>query len=540
MGTSHWNTVWVAGLLLVAAAGGCQKEGAKTGSAALAPSADLGPTIGTLAEVIKPEPVALEGYGLVRGLAGTGSGYCPPEVREYLKQYIMTQLPASRVNIDELISSKNSTVVRLEATAPALPSVGDRFDVRVALLPGSEATSLQGGWLYEAELVVKGAIGAGTKSLATAKGPVFINPIGTVEIDPRSGYILGGGRILYDYTAVLRLRKPNYASASFIRNRLSERYGPNIAQALSAAAIEVRIPSEYSLRKQRFLSIIPATFLEVTNELNAARINTYVQALTESDNKESSEIGLEAVGRESAGKLVTLVNSPNAEVRLRAGRCLLGLGDSRGLAPLRELALEPKSTYRLEALEAVLTCARRADAGALAQRLLGDEDVAVVLAAYEGLRQIDDRAVAREVIGRGFLLEQVAQSRRKAIYVSRSGDPCVVLFGAPLLCQDNLFVESPDQEVVLDSRTGQGYVSVIRKRPNRPGVIGPIRSSPDVANIIRTLGGEPAAGSAGPAKNLGIPYSQVISLLEQMSAKQAVAAEFWAGPLPKMGPVVKK
>jgi hypothetical protein len=461
-------------------------------------------------------------------------------VREYLKQYIMTQLPASRVNIDELISSKNSTVVRLEATAPALPSVGDRFDVRVALLPGSEATSLQGGWLYEAELVAKGAIGAGTKSLATAKGPVFINPIGTVEIDPRSGYILGGGRILYDYTAVLRLRKPNYASASFIRNRLSERYGPNIAQALSAAAIEVRIPSEYSLRKQRFLSIIPATFLEVTNELNAARINTYVQALTESDNKESSEIGLEAVGRESAGKLVTLVNSPNAEVRLRAGRCLLGLGDSRGLAPLRELALDPKSAYRLEALEAVLTCARRADAGALAQRLLGDEDVAVVLAAYEGLRQIDDRAVAREVIGRGFLLEQVAQSRRKAIYVSRSGDPCVVLFGAPLLCQDNLFVESPDQEVVLDSRTGQGYVSVIRKRPNRPGVIGPIRSSPDVANIIRTLGGEPAAGSAGPAKNLGIPYSQVISLLEQMSAKQAVAAEFWAGPLPKMGPVVKK
>jgi hypothetical protein len=134
----------------------------------------------------------------------------------------------------------------------------------------------------------------------------------------------------------------------------------------------------------------------------------------------------------------------------------------------------------------------------------------------------------------------VAQSRRKAIYVSRSGDPCVVLFGAPLLCQDNLFVESPDQEVVLDSRTGQGYVSVIRKRPNRPGVIGPIRSSPDVANIIRTLGGEPAAGSAGPAKNLGVPYSQVISLLEQMSAKQAVAAEFWAGPLPKMGPVVKK
>ncbi len=74
-------------------------------------------------------------------------------------------------------------------------------------------------------------------------------------------------------------------------------------------------------------------------------------------------------------------------------------------------------------------------------------------------------------------------------------------------------MESPDQEVVLDSRTGQGYVSVIRKRPNRPGVIGPIRSSPDVANIVRTLGGEPAAGSSGQVQSLGIPYSQVISSL---------------------------
>ncbi len=283
---------------------------------------------------MKPEAVALEGYGLVRGLAGTGSGYCPSEVREYLKQYIMTQLPTSRVNVDELIGSKNGAVVLLEATAPATPSIGDRFDVRVALLPGSEATSIQGGWLYEAELVAKGTIGAGTKPLATVKGPVFINPIGTVEIDPRSGYILGGGRTLYEYTAVLRLRKPSYASASLIRNRLSERYGPNIAQALSAAAVEVRIPAEYSLRKKRFLSIITATFLEVTDELNIARINTYVQALAESGNKESSEIALEAVGRESAGKLGALAQFPRCRGASAGGPVLVGAGRFSRLGPV--------------------------------------------------------------------------------------------------------------------------------------------------------------------------------------------------------------
>ena len=527
----------VTGLLLAVAAGGCQKkETATAGSIALTPPVELGATIGSLAEVVKPEPVAVEGYGLVGGLAGTGSGYCPPEVRTYLKQYIATQLPNERVNVDELIESKNTAVVVLEAMVPATPSMGEHFDVRVALPPGSEATSIQGGWLYKAELVAKGTFGVQTRSLATVEGPVFINPIGTADLDLRSGHILGGGRTLYEYTVRLRLSKANYRAVSLIRNRLSERYGPNIANAVSPSLIEVTIPVQYRQRKTHFVSMLPATFLEVTNELTSARINTYIQQLAASGDKAGSEIALEAVGRESTARLSTLLDSPDAEVRLRSARCLLALGDNRGLAPLRDLALDPKSPYRLEALDAVMILARRADAITLAHRLLRDDDVAVVLAAYDKLRQIDDRAVSREVIGRGFLLEQVVQSSHKAIFVSRSGDPRVVLFGAPLKCHDNLFVESPDQTLVLDARAGQGFVSVIRKHPTRPGVIGPIRSKPDVGEIVRILGDEPATGSAGPLQSLGIPYSQVIALLEQMSAKDAVAAEFWAGPLPKIGP----
>src|SRR3974390_924111 len=69
---------------LLAAAGGCQgREGNRADSLALKPPAELGATIGSLANVVQPVPVALEGYGLVGGLQGTGSGYCPPEVRAY-------------------------------------------------------------------------------------------------------------------------------------------------------------------------------------------------------------------------------------------------------------------------------------------------------------------------------------------------------------------------------------------------------------------------------------------------------------------------
>jgi hypothetical protein len=531
----------MAGLLLAAVGGGCQRgQRAKSGSDTLTPPAELGIAIGSLADVVKPEPIAVEGFGLVGGLPGTGSAYCPPEIRAYLRQYIATQLPDYSVNADDLIDSKNTAVVMLEAMIPPTPSNGEHFDVRVALLPGSDATSIQGGWLYKADLVVRGTFGAHTRPLATVDGPIFINPIGTADLDPRTGYILGGGRTLYEYVAMLQLRKPNFRAASLIRNRLSERYGPGIAQAVSPRNIEVRIPAEYRRRKSRFVSMIPATFLEASNELTAARIRTYVDRLAGSGAKENSEVVLEAIGQESAAGLVALLNASDAEVRLRAGRCLLGLGDDRGLAPLRDMAFDAQSPYRLEALEAIMVSARREDAAAVGRRLLRDQEVRIVLAAYDQLREMGDAAVTRDIIGRSFLLEQVVQTNHKAIFVSRSGDPRVVLFGAPLRCRDNLFVETPDHAVVLDSRAGQGFVSVIRQHPTRPGVIGPIRSSPDVGDVVRTLGGEAVAGPSGQLLGAGVPYAQVIALLEQLCAKDAVAAAFWTGPLPSIDLPVKK
>ncbi|HSR06105.1 MAG TPA: hypothetical protein VLM42_03050, partial [Bryobacteraceae bacterium] len=63
----------LAGLLLAATMSGCQKgQRAKAGSDALTPPVELGVAIGSLADVVKPEPVAVEGFGLVGGLPGTG------------------------------------------------------------------------------------------------------------------------------------------------------------------------------------------------------------------------------------------------------------------------------------------------------------------------------------------------------------------------------------------------------------------------------------------------------------------------------------
>ncbi len=540
MRSISWKTLFGVGLVVaLVVAGGCHREKVKEDAGTLAPQAELGTAISSLVELVKPTPVKVEGYGLVGGLAGTGSSYCPAQLRAYLKQYILTQLPTERADIDTLLNSKNTAVVYLEASVPPTPSLGERFDVRVSLISGSEAISLRGGWLYNADLVVQGTFGVDTKPLATAAGSLFIGSI-AADADSRSGYVLAGGQTLYEYAGILRASRSNYRATSEVRNRLCDRYGQNVARAVSAREVEVQIPPEYRRRKQRFLAMVPVTYLETTPEFVNARINAFVYQLAGGQDRETAEVALEAVGRECLGKLSVLLKTSDPDVRMRAARCMLALGDDRAFPVLREMATDAKSPLRMQALDAIMVSAKRNDAVALARRLLRDADKAVVMAAYEHLCEVEDPAVKREVVGRSFELEQVIQTDRRAIYVSRSGDPRVVLFGAPLECTNNIFVESPDQSIVVNARPEEVAVSLTRKHPTRSGIMGPIQSDFDIASLVRALGTEATATSKGQLRGLGASYEQVIAILEQMSAKGVTDAEFWAGPLPEIGLPVKK
>ncbi len=532
---------WVVPLLAAVAflSAGCGQKPGAAGRVG-AGERDLGPTIGSVAEVMTPMPIPVEGFGLVGNLPGTGSATCPPQVRRYLKRYILAQLANGPLNLDEFINSNTTAVVLLEGTIPAMASRGEHFDVRVSPVSGSETTSLRGGWLYKVELRPQGPGGSASRSLATVEGSAFVNMVGAPEPDLTSAYVLGGGRVLNDYSSIIKLRKSDYALAGEIRNRLSERYGSDLAKAVSPRMVEYVIPSDYRRRKMRFIAMVAATYMNETPDLTRARIDRFVQQLATGQNKESSEVALEAIGRNCLGAIAPLLNSPDEEVRFRAARCMLNLRDDRALGTLRQIALDPESAYRLDALGAVVVSARRNDAVALTRLLLRDGDWRIVLAAYEYLRERGNLAVTREFVGRSFYLEHVVQTDRKAIFVSRSSDPRIVIFGAPLICRDSVFVESPDRTVVVNAQPGQGYMSLMRKSPTRPGVIGPLKSGFVLTEVIRALGSEFAQTGEGQVTALGVPYAGVIALLEQMVAKGAVAAEFWPGPLPKFDLTVKK
>ncbi|NOR67682.1 MAG: hypothetical protein GQ528_10050, partial [Woeseiaceae bacterium] len=404
----------------------------------------------------------------------------------------------------------------------------------------TQTTSIEGGWLFETELKIAGSFGVATEILADAKGPIFTDKIGSYGANSRIGHIMAGGKVLREYKVRLALARLDLEISNAIRNRLNGRFGMDTARALRSGEIELTIPAKYKRRRQRFIAMVGTMYLTQDPATDQKRIATFAKRLAGSQDKFRSEVSLEAIGNESLGKLGVLLNSADELVRLHAARCILNLGSDAGLAVLRQIALNKNSPYRLDALVAITAAAAHNDAVALSRLLLRDDDFVIRLAAYEQLRESDDAAVLQEQIAGSFYLERIVQTDEKVIYVSRTGQPRVVLFGAPISCRGNIFLGSADGDITINAPSGAEYVTIIRKHPKRPGVIAQLRSSFEVGDIVRTLCDEPPKKGESGRGGLGVSYADAVVLLKEMCDKRDADAEFRAGPMPNFGLNIKK
>jgi len=529
-------------LAAILSVSGCfeQAGGKRTPGGAISPGPD--DTIGSVAEVFSLEAIPVEGYGVVGGLSGTGSAECPAELRKYLKQYILKQLAKDQIDVEEFLNSRDTAVVYLSGLMPTTGSKNDYFDLKVTALKGTQTSSLEGGWLYGAELKARGTFGLSSRTLALAQGPVYIDTIDP-PADKTTGYILAGGTVLDEYNITIVLRRPDFATANLIRNRLIERFGSGIANAVNRSLVQLKAPDQYKRQKKRFILIVRSLYLYENSQAVKERVEFQANKLASLKDVETAEAALETIGGASLPWLVPLLSSPNEEVRFRAARCMLNIGDDRALDTLRAIALDVNSTRRKEALDAIATAARRNDAIAVSERLLNDDDFDIRLAAYEHLRELKDIAITQEFIARDFFLEQIARTQRKSIFVARSGQPRIVLFGAPLWLHDNIFIQYRD--ITINAPAGNDYVTIIFRNPKKP-TARPIqvKCSFEVADLIRTLCEEPPSDRRERRSGLGVSYANMIALLKEMCDKgalQSVTAEdFRAGPLPKIDPIVKR
>jgi len=500
----------------------------------------LGPTIRMLAEVFASDPIPVRGYALVGGLNGTGSAECPESIQRYLKKYILQHFTGREVNVSELISSPDTAVVIVDGIIPSAAAKGQRFDVRVVALPSTQTTSLEGGWLYGADLYEARQLGVSIRSLASAEGPIYTDSLDPGAADSRTGFCLGGGSVIDEYKINLALRRPDYRIVSQIRNRINERFGYETAWALAPGSIELQVPAKYAAEKNRFIQLVGATYLTETPELVEKRIISHVRKLDSGPNKNADELALEAIGNAAVPKLAALLNSSDFEVRFRAARCMSYLGDRQGREMLWNIANNKKGARRVEAIDAMVNSSPREEAVSLLRILLRDDDFAVRLAAYENLVRLNDISVSRKLIGESFYLDQISAPGKPAIFISRREQARVALFGAPIYCRSNTFVETADGAITINALPGEQVAAIIRKHPRRPDIIVNLKSSLDLADIIQTLCSEPVARTSEVSPGLGVPYSTLAGILKQMVDSGAVPAEFHVGPEPKGLPNIKK
>ncbi|MFH1615870.1 MAG: flagellar basal body P-ring protein FlgI [Planctomycetota bacterium] len=528
-----WSSLFLCCLVL----NGCRQSRVleQKPQAPLLYGSEFGTQVSSVAELLATEPIQVQGYGIVGGLGGTGSSHCPPGIRKSLKTYILKRLPKdSDFDIDAFINSTDTAVVRVYGRIPPVASKNEQFDIRVEALSGTDTTSLSAGQLYTMDMRVirrYDEMPVQSRIVAQAAGPVFIDKCAS-QSDLTKGFVLGGGRVLEDRPIAVSLFEPDYQMSSVIRNRLLMRFGEGVAQSKGPGLIYLTPPESYRNAKQRFARLVSMAYLGSDEQMMANRITRFASDLQSSDNKNLSEAALEAIGKPALPALQELLSSQNEEVRLRAARCMLNIGSNAGLNVLSDIAMRGSINHRVAAIDAIGSAASRNNAIAILGKFLGEESFDVSFAAYQQLRRLDDISIISERIGDNFDLDIVTAHGPKIIYVSRSSAPKIVLFGAPIYCEKNIFIRSSDETITINATDQTDYVSIIRTRPERSGPLTPpLRSSFALANIIRRLSEAPSV-PAGRKRlpGLAVPYSETTKILQDMVEKGAVHAQFRMGP----------
>lgn len=192
----------------------------------------------------------LVGYGLVVGLRGTGDG----KSTLFTVKSIANMLSRMGIVVDpRRMTTKNVAAVMVTAKLPPYAKPGMRVDVEVSSI--GDAKSLEGGTLLLTPL--RGPDG---QVYALAQGQVIVSGYeargrGAEQVKniPTVGRIPNGAIIERELPFAdipreinLYLDNPSYSLAKLIQDRINAEFGAQVAQAIDASSVRLRVPDGIS------------------------------------------------------------------------------------------------------------------------------------------------------------------------------------------------------------------------------------------------------------------------------------------------------
>jgi flagellar basal body P-ring protein FlgI len=502
-------------------------------------------TIGSLCELEGYQAIQLRGYSLVWGLDGTGSSECPPSARQYLLQYIRQTKPQAylpddyrNLSAEQLIDSPDTAVVEVSGMVPAGAPKNTIFDVDVYIPWASQTTSLQGGRLMPTELQMVTMNIAG-KTTAMAAGAVFINPFtqsgpgGTSGTDPRRGVILGGGVSLNDRQINLALLEPDSRIAQQVQKRINSRFQnasePAVADAVNRGIVSITTPQRFRDRYQHFIAVLLAIYLQNDAAFQELKLNELNQRAGAPDaDFEAISLEWEAIGRNVLRWLEPMYADHAGKKAFYAARTALNLGDNRLIDVMVDMALDDAHPCQALAIEALGNCPADAKAARAMITLLEHPNNQLRLLAYVGLRKAaDPHIISRPILGK-FRLETVKTGGNRLIYLWAQSDQRIVIFGDKLVCENNVFFESDDKTITINSGPKDTYFTIAKLLSDGHNFVQARTSDLSVEDLIITLAtpSSKKTGAGNQPTGVGLTFSQIVGVIHQLCRQGVIPAGF--------------
>jgi len=487
-------------------------------------------TVGTVARFAGREAVAVQGFGFVTGLDGTGTKVVPPGVR----QRILDMMRRNKVgHAEEILASPDTAVVTVNGWLTPGLGKGERFDLAVQAIPRTDTTSLEGGFLLECDLTrVQLARGVQLRSepLALGRGSIFVSPFGSAGRpkgagDPRLGRVLAGGKALKARQFRLALLTPSVRTADQIVRLVNARFPGAASGTEDPGRIDLAVPRRFREDKTRFLDLVGAIYMRETPGARDGRVALLLETLETGEDMDRVALCLEAFGPTVAPHLYGLSTHSSDAVRFYVGRTLACLQDARAVHVLERIAKDDTSGYQEQAVVALGQLRSGIGLGVLG-RALKATSARVRVAAWQQMQRLAPPTfVARRFVDK-FTLSIVATRGEPFVYVARTLKPQIVIFG-DVAIRPPILAET--RRVTATALEAEDTLKLISRRHSRDVRV---EAALNVRDLIEKLASPFGVTDTQPkVQGLDLGYSDAVGLLHEMSRKGALTGPIVLQPL---------
>lgn len=503
----------------------------------------LSGTVGAQASIRGGEGLLVSGYGLVVDLAGTGDREIPGPVRAFMEREMSLQgvgqalFGMDDVSPGELLDSERTAVVLVQGVVPPGAVTGQRFDISVRTVPGSSATSLEGGRLWTTDLREGVAVPGGpqTQVIATAHGDLFINPFADPAkqdedaIVRTEARILNGGAVVTARDLVLSLDNPSHARARSIVSAINAKWPHGDGRADTARGVNdetllVNVPREYADNSNEFIRLLRG--LRIDQGFGRMWAQRYAQAIrAEPYLAEELSWAMQSLGKIAIPPLRDLYDFPEPAPRLAALRAGAAMGDALATPHLKEIARSGNSSLRLDAIKLLGDMGVDPRINTMLRELLSDPAADVRVSAYEALANRGDPLLTRRYVEDKFVLD-IVPSAQPTIYITQQRQPRIVVFGEDLEINRPILATGWDERLMVAADAPDARLRVYYRDHASDEATSIADLSPETPSLILTLAHEPTPEN--PRPGFALTYSEVVGALHELWQADALSAEFIA------------